>query len=65
MRARCPKCLVRFPWPEGEPTTALEPFIRPEVACPGCHRIVPLTEEPLDERWWAWAQAAAAEEVMA
>ena len=58
-RARCPKCQHRFPWPHGEPWTALEPLIRPLVACPKCQRVIPLTEEPLDERWWTWTQTAA------
>ncbi len=57
-RARCPRCFGRFPWPAGEPWTALEPLIRPLVACPQCHRVIPLTEEPLDERWWRWTQTA-------
>ena len=59
-RARCPKCLHRFPWPEGEPWSALEPFERPQVVCPQCHRFVPLVEEPLDESWWNRGQGAKA-----
>ena len=63
-RARCPKCFSRFPWPVGEPWTALEPLVRPAAACPTCHRMVPLVEEPLDERWWTWSQSVTPKETV-
>ena len=55
-RARCPTCLHRFLWPASEPWTAIEPLVRPEVACPACRLVVRLVEEPLDERWHKWSQ---------
>ena len=54
IRAYCLVCEHRFPWPPGAPPTSIEPLIRPEVACPSCHRVGPLTEEPHDESWWAY-----------
>ena len=63
-RARCPKCLHRFSWPNGEPWTALEPLVRPLVACPACHLVVDLTEEPLDERWHEWTQTVIPKETV-
>ena len=63
-RARCPCCSSRFHWPAGEPWTALEPLVRPLVACPGCHLVVPLTEEPLDERWQEWTETVIPKETV-
>ena len=54
LRARCDVCEYRFPWPTDAPPTSIEPLVRPEVACPSCWRVGPLTEEPHDERWWVY-----------
>jgi len=53
-RARCPQCSHRWPWPEDAPTLAESPLVRPTVACPECHHLVPLETEPCDERWWQY-----------
>lgn len=63
-RACCSRCFHRFPWPAGEPWTAIEPLVRPQVACPACHLVVPLVEEPLDESWWTWSQSMAPKETV-
>ncbi len=63
-RARCPRCFHRFAWPAGEPWTALEPLVRPLVACPRCHLVVPLVEEPLDERWFEWTETVTPKETV-
>lgn len=52
LRARCDACGHRFPWPPDAPPTPIEPLVRPEIACPACYRVSPLTEEPNDEAWW-------------
>lgn len=51
-RARCSQCTHRFTWPDGAPTLAESPLVRPSVACPSCHAVVPLEAEPYDESWW-------------
>jgi len=53
-QARCPQCSHRWPWPDGAPTPAESLLVRPSVACPSCHAIVPLETEPCDESWWAF-----------
>lgn len=54
IRARCPECTYRFPWPDSAAPTALEPYDRPEMSCPNCHQFIKVVEEPRDDNWWAY-----------
>ena len=63
-RARCPRCFHRFPWPHGEPWTVLEPLVLSDAACPQCRLVVPLVEEPLDERWHEWTETVIPKETV-
>ncbi len=49
--ARCRSCGRRFPWPAGV-APEIDPLCTTQVACPGCHLIIYLAPEPLDETWW-------------
>ena len=54
VRARCPDCCCRFPWPTNVPWIPGEPVDGVQVTCPKCGSMVSILEEPYDAQWQAY-----------